>query len=111
MPPFDAAYAGDADAALEAEERGDVDALAGGVAGDEVARDELRELEGAGEVDLKDGEGGAGFGKALGVAAPRPVAAPLTRAGLPSSRDRFRISVVCEADTNLEIAASGTPLV
>jgi hypothetical protein len=54
----DAAFAGcvggDADAALEAEEAGDVDDLSCRLARDDVAGYELGELEDAGEVDLQD---------------------------------------------------------
>ncbi len=54
----DAAFGGsvgrDADATLETEKAGDVDDFAGGLARDEVASDELGELEDAGEVDLED---------------------------------------------------------
>jgi len=51
---FGSCVGGDTDASLEAEERGDVDDLAGGFAGDDVSADELGELEDAGEVDLQD---------------------------------------------------------
>jgi len=58
---FGGCVGGDADAALEAEEAGDIHDLsswlafgAGFFAGDEVASDELGELEDAGEVDLED---------------------------------------------------------
>jgi hypothetical protein len=44
----------DADAALEAEEAGDVDDLAASFSGHDVSGDELGELEDAGEVDLQD---------------------------------------------------------
>ena len=50
---FGGRVGGNADASLEAEERGDVDDLAV-ASGDHVAGGQLRELEGAGEVDLED---------------------------------------------------------
>jgi len=51
---FRGCVGGDSDAALEAEEAGDVDDFAGFFVGDEVSGDELGELEDAGEVDLED---------------------------------------------------------
>ena len=51
---FAGGVCGNADAALEAEERGNVDDFAWCVAGDHVAADELAELEDRGEVDLQD---------------------------------------------------------
>ena len=69
----DAAFAGrvggDADASLKAEQAGDVHDLAAGVACDDIAGEELAELEDAGEVDLQDllptGEGGVDGGVAV----------------------------------------------
>jgi len=51
---FGGCVGGDSDAALEAEEAGDIHNFAGFFAGDEVAGDELGELEDAGQVDLED---------------------------------------------------------
>ena len=51
---FGGGIGGDSDAALEAEEAGDVDDFSSGVSGHDVAGNELGELEDAGEVDLQD---------------------------------------------------------
>ena len=91
---FGGGVSGDSDAALEAEERGDVNDLAWCLASNEISGDELGELEDAGEVDLQDllpgFEGGVDGGVAVDGAGVVDEDVDAAEVGFDGGEERFR---------------------